>query len=105
MKSFTIFRRPKNDDAFYSIPENNKVHDSFRSAVEAMNRVLRSQQRHELPSTLKQDPLIIELDREWMELWISDRPCFETDVNMIRHEPAGRDFRSERPVRMDDKIY
>ena len=96
MKQFILFRRPKNEDAMYSIPDNNKVFGDFKNAIDAMNRVLRSQNRNTLPPYLSEQVLCVELNTEWMELWKVERPEADS-ASVVRLK--------RRPVRMDDKIY
>lgn len=102
MKQYTVFRRPKNEDAGYSIPENNRLYDSFGEALEVMNKVRVSKRMYPIYRPAREQPLLVELPDEWMELWIVDRPNPETDANILRNDgPAGTDLRKAWGDRVD----
>lgn len=101
MKQYAVVRLHKNEDAQKAFPERSHVAATFSAAIAAMNQVLKGEQRHQIECPRFEQPLRVELNTEWLELWIINSPS-ENDTNIIRSAPGGDDFRAnytDRTVR------
>ncbi|MCH5690006.1 hypothetical protein LWM68_40770 [Niabella sp. W65] len=88
MKLYTVVLLPKESEGIQGLPEKNFVTKEYSKAIAMLNAFLRQESRHQLPPVRGEQALRIELDNEFVELWILNTPDADTLNVVNRSAPA-----------------
>lgn len=80
MKKYMLLIKPITCSESYSFWG---IYDDFKTAIEIINRELVSEGRHPLPADLKEQPLLLSLGVERVELWVCETKTVE-EINKIK---------------------
>ncbi|MGN7787390.1 hypothetical protein ACTJIJ_22850 [Niabella sp. 22666] len=94
MKLYGVVLVPKDSEAIQGLPEKNFVTKEYSKAIAMLNAFLRQENRHPMPPVRGEQTLRIELDNEFVELWILNTPDADSTNVVNRTTPAGEDYRS-----------